>query len=210
MPATKRAYHHGDLRQALIDAACETLRESSADEFSLRALARRVGVSQTAPYRHFETKNAVFAAIAIEGFRELAESLEEVDDDNDDYREQVVQTGLVYIRWSLANPEKYQFFFDSSMLDFGDYPELQMAGMACFEVLLRRIRAGIAAGVFVDLPVEQLGGTMWSSIHGISSLLRGKPDGIEKRAGPVSTAFDYLVFETRTAVEQMVAGILAR
>ena len=67
------SYHHGDLRQALIQAALHALERQGVDEISLRALARSLGVSPRAPYRHFATKQQLLAAVAVEGFRMSAE-----------------------------------------------------------------------------------------------------------------------------------------
>ena len=116
--ATEKAYHHGDLRQALVDAACRHLLESGADTLSLRALARELGVSQTAPYRHFESKNALFAAVASHGFMLLVDQLNTAQKMQPDTRESLIEVGLAYIRWSETNPEKYQLCFDSSILNF--------------------------------------------------------------------------------------------
>src|SRR5688572_18467296 len=67
-----RAYHHGDLRRALLDAGLALIEEQGAAAFTLREAARRAGVSQAAPYRHFVDKNALVGALAEEGFRALA------------------------------------------------------------------------------------------------------------------------------------------
>ena len=72
---TKVAYHHGNLRQALMDEALMCIREQGADKLSLRALARQVGVSQAAPYRHFEDKVALLSALASDGFQRLANEI---------------------------------------------------------------------------------------------------------------------------------------
>ena len=69
--ATTKSYHHGNLRAELLTTAIEQLRNTSVDELSLRALARSVGVSQTAPYRHFADKNELLAAMATNGYRDL-------------------------------------------------------------------------------------------------------------------------------------------
>ena len=66
-----RTYHHGDLRRALLDAAVRHIATDGVDALSLRALARDVGVTHAAPYRHFESKGHLLAAIAEEGFQIL-------------------------------------------------------------------------------------------------------------------------------------------
>ena len=74
---TRATYHHGDLRQALIDATLAIIVEDrDAANVSLRAAARRVGVSQAAPYRHFANKDALLAAVAEEGFQQLLTALD--------------------------------------------------------------------------------------------------------------------------------------
>ena len=71
-----RAYHHGNLRAELLDTAIEQLREQGTEDLSLRALARAIGVSQTAPYRHFADKGELLAAMATRGYRNLLATLE--------------------------------------------------------------------------------------------------------------------------------------
>ena len=172
---SKASYHHGDLRQTLIDAACKHLRESGADTLSLRAIARDVGVSQTAPYRHFASKNALFGAIATHGFELLALELQRAaDEHSDDVELAFIEVGLAYVNWARENSEKYQLFFDSSLVNFKDHPELQEAGERAFQVLIRLIEEGIEQQIFVDLPVLQMAGTVWASIHGTASLLLSK------------------------------------
>ena len=75
--APTKTYHHGNLRAELLDTAIEQLRENGAEDLSLRALARAIGVSQTAPYRHFADKSELLAAMATRGYRELYAALRE-------------------------------------------------------------------------------------------------------------------------------------
>ncbi|MFT6434537.1 MAG: AcrR family transcriptional regulator [Candidatus Azotimanducaceae bacterium] len=170
-----RSYHHGDLRQVLMDAAFEHLKTKSTYELSLRGLARDIGVSQTAPYRHFESKGALFVALAIFGFKllrdEVGAAREEAGSDPENV---LIQQGLAYINWAEKNPEKYQLFFDSNV---GGYPpdaELHRVGAESFQDVLDTIEAGIAAEIFLDKPVIELGAIVWSFVHGTASLLIGK------------------------------------
>ena len=73
---TRGTYHHGDLREALIAAALEMISERGLAGFAVAELARAVGVSQGAPYRHFRDRNALVAEIARRGFEQLAADLE--------------------------------------------------------------------------------------------------------------------------------------
>ena len=172
-----RGYHHGDLRQSIIEAACKHLRESGADTLSLRALARDVGVSQTAPYRHFESKTALFAAIAVYGFKLLEIDLRAARDTYpDDIEAAIIEVGLAYIKWATENPEKYQLFFDSSLVDISRYPDLIEAGQDAFEIIGALIKRGIEASLLADKPIELLAGSLWASVHGVASLLISKSE----------------------------------
>ena len=82
--ARPKSYHHGNLRAELLDAAIEQLRSSSVEDLSLRALARSVGVSQTAPYRHFADKGELLAAMATRGYRGLLSALHRAGDASSD------------------------------------------------------------------------------------------------------------------------------
>lgn len=75
MPQQTGSYHHGDLRAACLRAARELLEEDGSAALSLRAVARRAGVSATAPYRHYADRDALVSAVAAQGYRELAEQL---------------------------------------------------------------------------------------------------------------------------------------
>lgn len=203
----RKKYHHGDLRQALLEAACDHLRHENADTLSLRALAREIGVSQTAPYRHFDSRNALFAAIAEWGFRILEQELQASLHNGDDAVEALVKVGLTYLEFSVTHYEKYQLFFDSSMVDFEEYESLRDAGESSFRVMLGVIERGKAEGVFLDQPEEEMAAMVWSGIHGIASLLKTHKSSPDFQARPVGRALMYLVENRRQAVTQMLNSI---
>ncbi|MBO6556284.1 MAG: TetR/AcrR family transcriptional regulator [Pseudomonadales bacterium] len=206
--ADRERYHHGDLRQAILTAACEYLKTENADTLSLRALAREIGVSQTAPYRHFDSRNALFAGIATWGFEILEKEMETcLAGQLINSTDAMIEMGLTYLSFSETHAEKYQLFFDSSMVDFDEYPDLQDASGHCFDILLETIKVGQRAGLYRIQPVEQLAAQIWSGLHGIASLLQlsGKrPNFLEK---PTGRAIHYLAEDRRQVLRNLVNTI---
>ncbi len=204
-----KPYHHGDLRQSLIDAACKHLRESGADTLSLRALAREVGVSQTAPYRHFESKGALFAAIPLYGFELLRDEMSAVSGNHPNEPDKLlVEMGHAYLGFALKHPEKYQMFFDSSLVDFAQDEGLMNAGSEAFAVLTGAIQLGIDAGVFVEGPATEAAGVIWASMHGMASLMLTKEPMLrESHDHGASQAMLYLAENPQTILERFVNSI---
>jgi len=204
-----RGYHHGDLRQSIIEAACQHLRESGAVTLSLRALARDVGVSQTAPYRHFDSKSALFAAIAVYGFTLLEIELQRAyKKHSSDVESALLEVGLAYINWALLHPEKYQLFFDSSLVDFSEFQELIEVGEKNFDIIAKLIEQGMAEGVIIDKPVELVAGAMWASMHGVASLLISKSHvEMPDMESPVLNVINQLKEDSRSTLEIFLRGI---
>ncbi len=174
MAAEHRSYHHGDLAKTLVEAAIAHVSREGPENLSLRALAREAGVSQTAPYRHFNSKTCLLAAVAQSGFVELKAAMQKCADCESDIPKAIVDVGEAYVRWAVDNPRRYQLFFDSTLVDFSSYQELQKCGEECFQVILGLIRQGVDSGLFIDRPIVELGSVMWSQVHGIASLLISK------------------------------------
>lgn len=164
------AYHHGNLRQALIDGAKDLIAEQGPDGFTLRELARRVGVSHTAAYRHFADKDALLAAVAGEGFRRLGEAFTEALGSTDDPRDAFAATGLAYVRFAAENPGNFKVMF--RMADC--LPELTAiaeASGSSKDVLRGQIEALQQAGLIREGPVEVYVLAAWSLVHGLARLL---------------------------------------
>lgn len=206
--SSRSNYHHGDLKQAIIDAACEILRSHSADSLSLRAIARDLGVLQTAPYRHFDCKTSLFAAVAIYGFELLTEELQKTNDAHPGTREGLLEVGLTYIDWALRHPEKYQMFHDSNLVDFDDFPELLSRAGGCFEILLKLIRQGMAEGIIVGNTAEQHAAILWAGIHGVASLVQGTRSKVLNTEIPASAARQFLVNDRRASLEMILKSVL--
>src|SRR5262252_8005420 len=168
-PLEKRPYHHGDLRQALVRSALEILSEAGIAALSLRAAARRARVSAMAPYRHFADKEALLAAVAEYGFRELAARLTAATATVADPRAALAALGVAYVLFARDQPSLFKLMFGPTIEKKSGYPVLDEAGSACFNAL----RQAVEAAKFFERDSD--GGDVslacWSLVHGLSSLI---------------------------------------
>src|ERR1700724_2129306 len=110
MSTSKANYHHGDLRAALVHAAMEVLEESGEAELSLRAVARRAGVSAAAPYRHYDDRGALVSAGAAGGYRELAERLAAAHP-SPSTPDELASAAVAYVQFALERPALFRIMF---------------------------------------------------------------------------------------------------
>jgi AcrR family transcriptional regulator len=168
-----RPYHHGRLRQALLAEALAVLAEGEPSSLSLRELARRLGVSHAAPYRHFADKDALLAAVAQQGFELLTAELEAAAAPHpQDALRQLADTGWIYVRFALHHPQHFQVMFGMSAVTQAAFPDLRAAGLRAFEVLLHVIERGQRAGQVVPGEPYDLATSAWAQVHGLAMLLR--------------------------------------
>lgn len=113
--SSKRSYHHGDLRAALLDAAIEVIGERGLHGLSLRECARRADVSHAAPYRHFADKDALLLAIARLGFERLAAAGVAAMAGVADPRDRLDAYGVAYVRFAVANPVLFRVMFTAEI-----------------------------------------------------------------------------------------------
>jgi AcrR family transcriptional regulator len=187
------AYHHGDLRAALIVAAREALEVATPNAITLKSLAARLGVSQPAPYRHFENREALLAAVAADGFERFRAELARAGEDAPD-AEKFERSCLAYIAFGHANLGVYRLMFASRLLPTSDDAALGRAGSAAFDFLLD--------GLSRYAPPERLQATaiwVWSTLHGLVML---EAEGL--LSGPAKKAVS-----AGAVVHEMVRGLTA-
>lgn len=169
--AAKNSYHHGDLRQSLIDAAITLISEEGISDLSLRQVARRVRVSHNAPYRHFEDKEALLAAVAEQGFQSLRVAMESARQSiPNDSSQRLEAIGIAYVNFALAHPSHYRLMFGDYRYNLCKYSALAEAAQQSFMVLVNTIREGQAAGIFRRADTVDMARVAWSLVHGQSML----------------------------------------
>jgi AcrR family transcriptional regulator len=167
--SAKAAYHHGDLRAALVRAALELLEESGESALSLRAVARRAGVSPAAPYRHYADREALISAVAGVGYRELAERLAAAHP-SPSTPEQLTGVAIAYVQFALDRPALFRTMFGEPCDRDNDE---RVAATAAVSLYVR----GIVERSFPQADAEALATAIWALVHGLASLhLDGKLD----------------------------------
>ncbi|MFP2926818.1 TetR/AcrR family transcriptional regulator [Pyxidicoccus sp. 3LG] len=202
----RRTYHHGDLRQALVDATLALIRQEDVGAVSLREVARRAGVSAAAPYHHFRDKNALLASVAEEGYRALNRHMEAVFAEGPDARPAEVLRRLArcYVRFALEHPAHFRVMFREEWGDEEKYPGVHAEGMRAFQCLLdwaASARAG-SAGAASKADVDTLAFTTWAWVHGLASLWNEGP--LRKKSGAASV--EPLLERSTELFVQLVTG----
>lgn len=165
-PAT--SYHHGDLPNALRRAAVDVIDERGLGSFSLREVARRAGVSHTAPAHHFGDVRGLLTSVATEGFDALFESTRQAAADLDDPVERLTAIGEAYVTLARSNHAHCEVMFRMDVVDPDD-ADLQTAGMRAYAVLEDTVRSLIDRE---DLTVDLDSATWfcWSTMQGLVTL----------------------------------------
>lgn len=166
----KQRYHHGDLKEALVTASLELVRENGAEQFSLADACRRAGVSTAAPYKHFRDRDEVLEIIVSRGFQELSDrSMEAVRAHGVGTLEGIVAMGRAYVAFAVAEQALFR-------LMFGQRPRVKSAeavmedGHSCFGSVIEQV------GIYCDRNTVQgdakrIAVRLWTFVHGAASLL---------------------------------------
>jgi AcrR family transcriptional regulator len=161
----EKPYHHGDLRSALLRASEAELSERGIEAFSLRAVAKRAGVSHAAPAHHFGDANGLLTALAAEGFRQFraAQAAREAQADQSP-RAQMIAAGLGYVDFALARPALFRLMHASDRPSY-DTPELGTVAKAAYEHLWNGVAAIRPSPSVADVAAT------WATAHGLADLM---------------------------------------
>lgn len=184
-PAESTGYHHGHLREALVEAGLQLLEEMDRADLSLREVARRVGVSANAVYHHFANKEALLAALAAEGFRRLGQAqLNPPPEPGEGHmggaddaaqpgaRSALHRAGLAYVRFAMAHPALFRLMY-GGFTATQNHPELVNASMESLEASMQAVNQRLPgqADAAPAHPHDML--LLWSIVHGLSNLALG-------------------------------------
>ena len=201
-----KSYHHGNLKEELISYACTICERDGYTKLSIRSLAKESNVSQTAPYRHFKTKEEVYAAVAAEGFNKLYKAVF-VESDKLTLKD-FIQSSKKYINFGLQNANTYDLMFGTAV-DFSQYPELVETANKTFESLVLNLSSFLK-----DKDEDILAGksiTVWALLHGMVGILRKQSttdgDVYAKEFGPMGTT-RRISSDLPAYLERVLTGII--
>ena len=168
----RKPYHHGRLRQALLDAALEIVAERGPSALSIRETASRAGVSHAAPKRHFATITELYCAVAEDGYRRLREHLVKrvTEHPGASPLQAFAILGVAYVEFATANAGLFRAMFHSEVTDRGASHPLEQAAGAAFEVLVGANKRCQDAGEIRAGLARELALGAWAMVHGLAIL----------------------------------------
>ncbi len=171
-----RSYHHGDLRAALLDATVAIVRQHGPAALTLRDVARRAGVSEAAPYHHFESKAHLLLEAAAQGYAALADRLAAAATTEASARARLPALGAAYVQFALDEPGYFRLLFGAHIDELVAPPSKHPGGMAAKQAgraAANHLRTGVAAFVAetgAAIGTRDLERLLWAQIHGLAWL----------------------------------------
>ncbi len=171
----KKTYHHGNLKQTLIDVSLELLEREGYQSLSIRNVATRAGVSQSALYRHFPDQEALYADVACVGFQRLSAVLQKL---RKKYKKtpliQFRESGVAYVNFALNNVDMFQIMYGNQITDHSTYPFLIEAEDQTFQNITDILTDCKNEGLLQTDDIRGAAMSAWTLVHGIAVLLSGK------------------------------------
>ncbi|MCY2937862.1 MAG: TetR/AcrR family transcriptional regulator [Planctomycetota bacterium] len=169
-PAGDKAYHHGDLRQALLDAALGLVATEGVRGFTLREAARAAGVSHNAPYRHFASRADILAALALEGQATLLQCLKDGMGQTVNRKLRLEKLSIAYLEFATTHTAFFRVMFSPDVAAV-QTPELQAAQKKTFACFVTEVEAAESDGTIRTGKVARFSLAGWSAMHGAAMLL---------------------------------------
>lgn len=165
-------YHHGDLKNALIQAGIEILSDEGVKGLSLRRVAKRAGVSHTAPYAHFADKQALVAAISTEGYKKLYAQFTIIDQEfGSDPFEKLAEVAWSYVQFAINDPDHFKITFSGVIEKEKDYPAFIEISQRSFAFIIETVTECQTAEILRAGPSDLIAVHLWGAIHGLATLL---------------------------------------
>jgi AcrR family transcriptional regulator len=194
--ARKRAYHHGDLSRALVRAALAIVDEHGPDAITLREVAAAAGVTHAAAYRHFADKTALLAAVAEEGYRQLAAHVaKSFGADVRGPKARLRTLAGTAVAWALEHPARYRVMSGPRLNEDGRFPSLEAAIAETFAFFVTELESGQKEGVFRKEPARHLAVGVWVMMHGFVDLVLRKRLAVKSTRAAVEY-FEEKLFQT--------------
>jgi len=164
--ARTQNYHHGGVRERLIEAAIDALRTEPLENISMRKLAKTIGVSHNAPYMHFADREALWQTVSGQGFELMRAQIESALKPVSHWKERLIVGSEAYVRFAMENRQHMVVMFRNSTpgVDRTLSPE---AGEA-LQLLAREVGAAVAAGKLMEERPERLTMLIWIALHGLT------------------------------------------
>ena len=198
----RTSYHHGALREALMDACLRLIETEGIGAVSLRRVAREAGVSPGAPYHHFPDRAALLAAVSVRGFELLAQGMSAARTAADGPVAALTGMAHAYIGFATTRPGYFRLMFRPELSEPDRHPELVAAGDATLHILGEVIGEAVRAGLIAPGDADVIGVAFWSLGHGIASLwLDGK---LDKQATALNTTAQALTDRIIDLVESLL------
>lgn len=207
--ATRKApstYHHGDLREALIEAALVEVERNGHEAVNFTGLARTLGVSQAAPYRHFVDRDELLTAVGALGFQAFSAAGQEAVESARGSPLGISPLGMLaraYLEFGLSRPGLYRLMYGSGILPKGEEGSpLKLAASECFHRVLAALPAELD-----DIARERIAIKAWAAVHGIVTMVE---QGLLPKAEEAFTLEDLVDEQIRDIELSMAAAIAAR
>lgn len=171
MAARKQATAH--LRERVLEASVALIEDRGIGGLSMREVARRAGVSHQAPYHHFADREAILAAVALEGFERMADSMEAAV--GPDPLASLTAVGRAYVRFALEHPAHFRVMFRPELVALPDHPEAEACADRAYLGLEGLVAQAVATGAVPAAEAPGLVTICWAFVHGLSGLLLDGP-----------------------------------
>ena len=201
-------YHHGNLKEELINCASAMCERDGYTKLSIRSLAKESNVSQTAPYRHFKTKKDLYAAVSTNGFNKLSKAIH-VDVDKKVTKKQIVDMAIKYIEFGLENANTYDLMLGTAVGNFNNYPELLESANSVYDNF-RSNFSKLANDSDEVIAFKCI--TLWSMVHGLVGILRkvqvvANEPLMNPDDGPMPSAL-FIASNLEDHLDKVVSGII--